>query len=289
MYHDSPEHNFGEDDEDSDGCISKLGGDDFEDEFERLLQSVNLVVKSVDVLLKSIPNCVLKRVRRTALLQPQHPADLYREELDNELYGISFRASPAVSECVTLSCGSASPLSFHQPSTRPSLPATTPTTAPTPAASPPNPSLASFDAAQISNQPRIPWNWTTGKTTQEYAPTVQHKWWSVSPEEWAGFSVKRKHDVGHIGRIMETDLGEMRTGTDRCTACQEENEECWVYSEKGAKQVSRPGSTCAHCRYAARRGGCSLSTRAPNRSLRRSPRGPGPRSIVPRGGPPTGG
>ena len=64
MYDDSPEHNFGEDDEDNDRFIPKQGGGDFEDEFERLLQSVNLVVKSVDVLLKSIQNYVLKRGRR---------------------------------------------------------------------------------------------------------------------------------------------------------------------------------------------------------------------------------
>jgi hypothetical protein len=98
-------------------------------------------------------------------------------------------------------------------------------------------------------------------------------------------SQDKRKDWGHIGRIMETELGERLQGDRRCAVCQERDEECWVYSEKGAQQVSRPGSTCARCRVAARAGGCSLSTRRPSR--RRSPPPPGPRSLAP-GGPPPG-
>jgi len=99
-------------------------------------------------------------------------------------------------------------------------------------------------------------------------------------------SAKRR-DFGHIGRIMETELGEKLEGEGRCAACQAADEECWVYSEKGAKQVKKCGSTCARCRVAARSGGCSLSTRR----RRRTPSPPPPRGFAalrPAGGPPPG-
>ena len=46
-------------------------------------------------------------------------------------------------------------------------------------------------------------------------------------------SQDKRKDWGHIGRIMETELGERLLGDRRCTACQERDEECWVCSEKG--------------------------------------------------------
>jgi len=151
-------------------------------------------------------------------------------------------------------------------------------------------SQAEYDAAQRADQPRLPWAWAThGKTRDVYASAITGKWWSQTEEELTAMSQDKRRDWGHIGRIMETELGERLQGDRRCTACQERDEECWVYSEKGAQQVSRPGSTCARCRVVARAGGCSLSTRRPNR--RRSPPSPGPRPLAaykPPGGPPPG-
>jgi hypothetical protein len=157
---------------------------------------------------------------------------------------------------------------------------------PQPAASPAPLTQAGYDAAQRADQPRLPWAWAThGKTRDIYAPAITGKWWSRTEEELAAMSQDKRKDWGHIGRIMETELGERLQGDRRCTVCRERDEECWVYSEKGAQQVSRPGSTCTRCRVAARAGGCSLSTRRPMR--RRSPPPPGPRSLAP-GGPPPG-
>ena len=83
--------------------------------------------------------------------------------------------------------------------------------------------------------------------------------------------------MGHIGRIMETELGEQLMEKDRCVACQARQQEYWVYFEKGKSVVSRPGSTYARCRMAARSGGCSLATR---KRRDRSPPPPGSRSLA---------
>ena len=105
---------------------------------------------------------------------------------------------------------------------------------------------------------------------------VDGKWWSRTEEELEGMTPAKRRDFGHIGRVMETKLGEKLEEGDRCAACQAADEECWVYSEKGAKQVKKCGSTCARCRVAARSGGCSLS----KRRRRRPPSPPPPRGFA---------
>lgn len=58
----------------------------------------------------------------------------------------------------------------------------------------------------------------------------------------------------------------------------EEGHECWSYSVKGARQILRPGTTCARCRVVGREGGCSISKRrkeAKKRVIR------GPRRVAP--------
>jgi hypothetical protein len=86
---------------------------------------------------------------------------------------------------------------------------------------------------------------------------------------------------------METELGERLQGDRRYTIYRERNKEYWIYSEKGAQQVSRPGNTYTRCRMAARTSGCNLSTRRPIR--RRSPPPPRPRSLALDGLPPSAG
>ena len=146
-----------------------------------------------------------------------------------------------------------------------------------------------FDHAQVADQARLPWAWATrGKTDEQYTQAVAGKWWSVGEEELEAMPLNKRRDFGHIGRIMETELGQQLLGDKRCSACRANGQECWVYSPKGAQQVRRPGDTCARCRVAARAGGCSLSKR---RRRDRSPPAPGPRSLAaykPFGGPPPG-
>src|SRR6266536_1450291 len=96
-----------------------------------------------------------------------------------------------------------------------------------------------------------------------------------------------RRDFGHIGRIMETELGEKLEGEGLCATCQAADEECWVYSKKGAKQVKKCGSTCTLCRVAGGSGSYSLS----RRRRRHTPSPPPPRGFAalrPAGSPPPG-
>lgn len=145
-----------------------------------------------------------------------------------------------------------------------------------------------FAWSQEADTVRLPWEWRPrGRTTEPYAPQLRGKWWSFGEEELAAATPNKQRDYGHIGRIMETELGEQLHGKDRCTACQSHNEECWVYSEKGSQQVSRPGDACTRCRLVARTGGCSLS----KRRKRQPPPSPPTRfyrPLGPKDGPPPG-
>lgn len=147
-----------------------------------------------------------------------------------------------------------------------------------------------YDNSQVADQPRLPWAWATqGKTSDVYTPVERGKWWSMHQKELDSLTQSKRRDFGHIGRIMETELGEQFLGEERCSACQANGKECWVYSREGAQQVKRPGDTCARCRFAARSGGCSLSKRRCRRDW--SPPAPGPRFLevyMPFGGPPPG-
>ena len=119
---------------------------------------------------------------------------------------------------------------------------------------------------------RLPWNWQPrGKTSEHYSPRLRGKWWFFEEEELARASSKKRADYGHMGRIMETELGEQLFGEDRCNACKSNRQECWRYSQLGAQQVSRPGDACARCRYVARAGGCSLSKLSKRKTKQRPP------------------
>ncbi|KAK5002497.1 hypothetical protein LTR28_011341 [Elasticomyces elasticus] len=116
--------------------------------------------------------------------------------------------------------------------------------------------------AQRADPVRLPWDWDTASKSRElYTPVVSGKWWSHTDEQLQVLKPNKRRDVGHIGRIMETELGEELLGDRRCQACKDLGQECWVYSAEGARQVARPGDTCARCRVAARAGGCSYSKR----------------------------
>lgn len=130
---------------------------------------------------------------------------------------------------------------------------------------------AEFEDSQRASKVRLPWDWrANGKTTEEYTPQIKGKWWSKTPEELSSAHPNKRRDYGHIGRIMETELGEQLFDKQRCIACQTNDEECWIYSARGSQQVSRPGDACARCRHTARKGGCSLAKRRSSNKRRRS-------------------
>ncbi|GAM40308.1 hypothetical protein TCE0_038f12563 [Talaromyces pinophilus] len=68
---------------------------------------------------------------------------------------------------------------------------------------------AEFEDSQRASKVRLPWVWrVNGKTTEEYTPQIKGKWWSKTPEELSSVHPNKRRDYGHIGRIMETELGE---------------------------------------------------------------------------------
>ncbi|KAK5003209.1 hypothetical protein LTR28_010455, partial [Elasticomyces elasticus] len=156
--------------------------------------------------------------------------------------------------------GSASPSRPPAPSLPPPRPPTPPLPPPPPAVAVGLPRLgmsrAEYDMAQRADLVRLPWDWDTASKSRElYTPAVSGKWWSHTDEQLQALRPNKRRDVGHIGRIMETELGEELLGDRRCQACKDLGQECWVYSAEGARQVDRPGDTCARCRVAARAGG----------------------------------
>lgn len=156
-----------------------------------------------------------------------------------------------------------------------------------PIAGPSSTSYQAFLEAQTANQPRLPWNWNSwGKSKAPYTPAVAGKWWSISQEELAQLKSDKRSDRGHIGRIMETELGEQLCGEARCTACSARGMECWIYSKEGSQQVAFPGDSCARCRWASYEGGCSLSKRKKCVKITEPPTRPYRQLLPKEGGPP---
>lgn len=137
-----------------------------------------------------------------------------------------------------------------------------------------------FDLAQLADQNRVPWLWSSmGKTDEPYQPQAVGKWWY----DWARAYNGSQAMVSNVGRIMETDLGVQFFGEERCTRCIEAGHQCWVYTDKGRGQIKNPGSACARCRanpHPTIR--CSLARRRPKQKFPRDP--PPNRFILPKEG-----
>ncbi|KAE8398122.1 hypothetical protein BDV37DRAFT_288833 [Aspergillus pseudonomiae] len=74
-----------------------------------------------------------------------------------------------------------------------------------------------FTRSQIADQPRLSWNWRNqGKDRTIYTPTVVGKWWYRTSFELERLPKDKCRSFGHIGRIMETELGKQRFGDARC-------------------------------------------------------------------------
>ncbi|KAF2100039.1 hypothetical protein NA57DRAFT_75542 [Rhizodiscina lignyota] len=100
-----------------------------------------------------------------------------------------------------------------------------------------------------------------------YTPTRRGTWWYRTEAVLNAMSKSKRRRFSHIGRIMETELGEKLEGDERCTNCVTQGFECWRYSEAGVEQIPWPGAQCARCRHASQQGtylgGCSLTNRKP--------------------------
>ncbi|KAI9640319.1 hypothetical protein NHQ30_011369 [Ciborinia camelliae] len=118
-----------------------------------------------------------------------------------------------------------------------------------------------FEEGQRGCIERRVWSWSTIKSNGLYKPIRQGKWWYLNAGSWDALTPGKQRDYSHIARIMESELGEELLAEKKCSSCRSAGFECWVYSDRGKQQISRPGSTCARCREAAHKGGCSLSTR----------------------------
>ena len=150
-----------------------------------------------------------------------------------------------------------------------------PTSPTLPRSGPSGMSQAQYQQSQsAANRNPLPWNWTAaGNQAALYTPTVPNKWWSYTPKQWATLSEVKRQDFGHIGRIIETELGTILPEDKACDYCRDLHQECWVYTKEGARQIINHGDACARCRVTARRGGCSISKR---KKTQKSPEFPGP-------------
>ena len=151
-------------------------------------------------------------------------------------------------------------------------------------------SYQAFLEAQTANQPRLPWNWNSWEKSKAlYTSAVAEKWWSISQEELAQLKSDKRSDRGHIGCIMETELGKQFCGEARCTACSARGMECWIYSKKGSQQVAFPGDSCVRCRWASYERGYSLSKRKKCMKITEPPTRPYRQLLPKKGGPPFSG
>jgi hypothetical protein len=140
----------------------------------------------------------------------------------------------------------------------------------------PRNSRANGADGQIADQPRQPWHWPTvpPKFTGPYLATAVGKWWYRTTEDLEAMERQdpnRRKNFHHIGRIMETELGQRHDGDDRCPAYIRMGYECWTYTVEGTQQIASPGSACARC-WAEHRGNCSHSARR----IHRKPSAPRP-------------
>jgi hypothetical protein len=93
-------------------------------------------------------------------------------------------------------------MAYRSPPSPSPTPAPVPVPEPEPALAPLPLAWADFQTAQLADQQCLPWNWLLhGKVTAEYTPVVPGKWWSSLP-------ATSERNTSHIGRIMETELGE---------------------------------------------------------------------------------
>lgn len=98
----------------------------------------------------------------------------------------------------------------------------------------------------------------------DYIPVVEEGWWVPAASVLGRLSEEKKKRWRMAGRIMETESGERWDGLDgrgnECSRCRDLGLECWGFSSKGLKQVSKPGSACARCRVDC--SSCSRSTQS---------------------------
>lgn len=118
---------------------------------------------------------------------------------------------------------------------------------------------AGAQEAERARTQRIPWHWRNQATADHWVHHDTARWYGVTEAEYWLRRPENKKVADHVGRIMESELGEQRIGDQRCQACQDNDHECWVYSQAARGQVKHMTPTCARCRHVLRF--CSFSTR----------------------------
>jgi hypothetical protein len=73
-------------------------------------------------------------------------------------------------------------------------------------------------------------------------PTHVNKWYSITPERWAGMSHPIQIRHSHVARIMK-ESGVLTH--DICQLCTDRGWECWKYA---STSIDRVGDACARCR-----------------------------------------
>ncbi|KAK3081758.1 hypothetical protein LTS18_003024 [Coniosporium uncinatum] len=150
-------------------------------------------------------------------------------------------------------------------------------------AAPPPGSQAAFAASQLADVVRRRWDWIPSNSKAPYLPTAVGKWWTL-PAGAPALSRDRAAVHGHVGRIMETDLGKRLE--QPCEGCQAAGDECWVYTDLAIKHISYASPGCARCMWGKRK--CSHGKRTPK--VKRVPTSSRPQNLGPKppGGPPPG-
>lgn len=114
-------------------------------------------------------------------------------------------------------------------------------------------SLKSKRRGDISDNPRLDWDPDLLPLHGTYVPQLAGKWWTRSSTDVHNMRDDRRARISHVGRIMETVLGEQLSGDNRCAQCIKCDDECWVYSSqiRQTRLGANLGPSCARCRKTA--------------------------------------
>lgn len=123
--------------------------------------------------------------------------------------------------------------------------------APAPLPMPAPPSQQATSNPQAADQARIPF--VASNDCVYYCPVTVGKWWYRSGAEIHALGPKLRCTASHIGRIMETTLGERKSYQDSCQSCRNHFQECWTFTWEGGQQIKNSGKSCVRCRATGRK------------------------------------
>jgi hypothetical protein len=107
-----------------------------------------------------------------------------------------------------------------------------------------HPSTAKRKRGSTNKRPRLRSESPTGPSLRR--PKHVDEYWSCSPEHWASLSLEAKQHWSHVGRIEETDDGELAGRS--CNSCTSAEQTCMVYTDAGKSIYDPEGHACTFCR-----------------------------------------